>query len=61
MGENSVAGAVVVGDQTSSLALQSLIADRVDIGPFRNDLLQAGESLPKVIQLVRTRSAVGHG
>ena len=57
--ENSIAGAVVVGDQTPSLALQSLIADRVDISPFRADLLRAGDTLGRVIQHVRERSGGG--
>ncbi len=60
VGENSISGAVVVGDQTPSFALQRLIAARADITDSRGKLLQAGDSLGHTIQDVWTRWSGSH-
>ena len=59
VGENSISGAVVMGDQAPSFALQRLIAARADISGSRAKLLQAGDSLGDVIQDVWTRWSRG--
>lgn len=48
-GEQTLIGAVVMGDQTLSRPLQHLIANRVDIRPVRDRLLEPGVSPADVI------------
>jgi NAD(P)H-nitrite reductase large subunit len=60
VGESSISGAVVIGNQTPSFTLQRLIAVRADISGFRAKLLQAGDSLGDVIQDVWTRWSSSH-
>jgi NAD(P)H-nitrite reductase large subunit len=47
--QHNVVGALVMGDQTASLALQQLIAGRVDITPIRNRLTASSAGLSDVI------------
>jgi len=42
VGEQALIGAVVMGDQTLSRPLQQLVANQVDITPYRERLLQPG-------------------
>jgi len=49
VGERSLLGAVVMGDQALSRPLQDLIRDQVDILPFRQQLLQSPRELPNVL------------
>ena len=60
IGEKSISGAVVVGDQTPTLTLQRLIEARADISGFRTEFLEAGESLTDVIENVWGRSSPSH-
>ena len=49
VGENSLAGAIVMGDQILSRPLQHLISQQVDITPIRQRLLQPDSSLADLI------------
>jgi NAD(P)H-nitrite reductase large subunit len=49
VGENSLIGALVMGDQTLSQPLQNLIARRVDITPIRDRMLQPRAPLADLI------------
>lgn len=49
VGERTLLGAVVMGDQTLSFPLQRLIAEEVDIRPIRDRLLAANAALSEVI------------
>ena len=60
VGENTISGAVVIGDQTPSFTLQRLIAANADIRSSRAKLLQAGDSLGDVIQDVWARWNISH-
>jgi NAD(P)H-nitrite reductase large subunit len=49
VGERTLLGAVVMGEQTLSLPLQDLIAKQVELGPLRDQLLKPGASLGHLI------------
>jgi NAD(P)H-nitrite reductase large subunit len=49
VGERTLAGALVLGDQKLSLLLQELIGMRVDISPIRAQLLQPGAPLGQIV------------
>jgi NAD(P)H-nitrite reductase large subunit len=49
VGERTLLGAVVMGDQLLSLPLEKMIAGEVDISPIRSQLLASGASIPEII------------
>ena len=49
VGQDTLLGAIVMGDQTLSHSLQRLISDRVDITPIRESLLAPGAPLGDII------------
>jgi NAD(P)H-nitrite reductase large subunit len=49
VGENTLAGALVMGDQTLSRPLQHLVNQKVDITSIRQDLLTPGASLADIL------------
>lgn len=49
LGEKSILGAILMGDQTLSHALQSLVSHQVDVTPIREALLQPGASIAELI------------
>lgn len=49
IGERTLFGALVMGDQTLSLPLQELISNQVDISPIRSQLLQPETPLGQVL------------
>ncbi len=49
LGENTIQGAIVMGDQTLSRPLQHLVAKRVDITDIRQELLQSNAPLADII------------
>lgn len=49
VGERTLIGAVVMGDQLLSLPLEKMIAEEVDISPIRSQLLSGGSSIGSVI------------
>ena len=50
VGEKTILGAIIMGDQSLSLPLQKIIAGQVDITPIRQRLLQPGaHSLAKIL------------
>jgi NAD(P)H-nitrite reductase large subunit len=49
IGERTLLGAVVMGDQTLSFPLQRMIAEEVDIRPIRDRLLSANEKPAEVL------------
>lgn len=49
VGERSLIGAVVMGDQTLSLPLEKMIGGEVDISPIRSKLLAEGSAIASVI------------
>jgi NADPH-dependent 2,4-dienoyl-CoA reductase/sulfur reductase-like enzyme len=49
VGEKSLIGAVVMGDQTLSVPLQKIIANKMDITPVRDDLLAHDARIADVI------------
>jgi hypothetical protein len=49
IGERSLVGAIVMGDQGLSRPLQHLITQQVDVTPVRDQLLHAGGRLGEVI------------
>jgi NAD(P)H-nitrite reductase large subunit len=59
VGERTLLGAVVMGDQTLSLPLQDLISKQVEIKPIRDQLLKADVSLGHVIMDFWYKSQVG--
>jgi NAD(P)H-nitrite reductase large subunit len=50
IGEKTIHGAVVMGDQALSRPLQKLIAEQVDISPIRDHLIQQPQALVETIQ-----------
>jgi NAD(P)H-nitrite reductase large subunit len=52
LGEDSVIGAVVMGDQEASFALQGLIGFRVPLGPAREALLTPRSDLPWLLDVL---------
>jgi NAD(P)H-nitrite reductase large subunit len=59
VGERTLLGAVVMGDQTLSLPLQDLIAKQVEIESIREQLLQPGASLGQTVMDFWYRSKTG--
>ena len=53
VGEKTLRGALIMGDQTLSHPLQRLIADQVDISSIRPALLAPDADLTKIIQLFK--------
>jgi NAD(P)H-nitrite reductase large subunit len=49
VGENSLLGAIVMGDQTLSQALQHIITEQIDITPIRQELLQPDPPLARIL------------
>ena len=49
VGEKTILGAIIMGDQSLSLPLQKIIAGQVDITPIRQRLLQPGAPLAKIL------------
>jgi len=49
VGQKTLLGAIIMGDQTLSNSLQRLISDRADITPIRENLLMPGVSLGDII------------
>ncbi|NJC96298.1 MAG: hypothetical protein C3F07_07070 [Anaerolineales bacterium] len=49
VGENTLLGAIVMGDQKLSLPLEKIISGRVDISPIRERLLEANAKLGDII------------
>ncbi len=59
VGEHTLLGAVVMGDQTLSLPLQNLIAKQVELGPTRDRILKPGASLGQLVMDFWIRSKTG--
>jgi len=49
VGEHYLAGALLMGDQTLSHALHRLVAEKIDITPIREKILNPDRSIPDVI------------
>ncbi len=49
VGERTLLGGLVLGDQTLSIPLQEMVGNQVDITPIRDRLIQAGAGLGQVI------------
>jgi hypothetical protein len=49
VGERTLLGAVVMGDQLLSLPLEKMIAGEVDISPIRSKLLASGAAIADII------------
>jgi hypothetical protein len=49
VGEKTLVGAVLMGDQTLSQAMQHLISNKVDISPIREQLINCQDSLGDLI------------
>ncbi len=49
LGEKTILGAIVMGDQTLSRPLQNLVSEKVDISTIRDRLLQPGAQIAEVI------------
>ncbi|MDD5367720.1 MAG: FAD-dependent oxidoreductase [Anaerolineaceae bacterium] len=49
VGKDVLSGALLMGDQTLSRALEELVRRQVDITPIRERLLQGGNELPRLI------------
>jgi NAD(P)H-nitrite reductase large subunit len=49
VGERTLLGAVVMGDQLLSLPLEKMIAGEVDISPIRSQLLASGADIAELI------------
>ncbi len=63
VGENTLVGAVLIGSQTLSYALQVLVEEKVDISAIRDRLLQPGADLADTIAdfwRQRVEGAQGH-
>ena len=60
VGEGSLVGAIVMGDQTLSLPLYQLVAQRADIGPIRDLLLEPAARLGDLIASFWTDWRKGH-
>jgi NAD(P)H-nitrite reductase large subunit len=63
VGQRSLIGAIVIGDQTLSLPLQRLITEQVDISPIREQLLKPGAPLADLLAetWASYRAGVLHG
>ena len=61
LGEKTILGAVVMGDQTLSIPLQRLIAAHADVSLIREQLLQPGGSVGDLIQAYWADWRVHHG
>jgi NAD(P)H-nitrite reductase large subunit len=60
LGEKTILGAIVMGDQTLSHALQSLVAQQVDITSIRGRLLESGAPLADLIAEFWTQWVKAH-
>lgn len=49
LGQNKILGAILMGDQTLSQALEELVAHEVDISPIRDDLMTRKDQLGPVL------------
>jgi hypothetical protein len=49
VGRNSLLGAVVMGDQKLSSALQTLVRDQVDISPIREQIIAPGAPIADIL------------
>jgi hypothetical protein len=63
VGEKTLLGAIVMGDQTLSFPLQKIISDNVDISTIREKLLVPNAKVGDIIAdfWTKDRSAVGAG
>lgn len=64
IGERHILGALIMGDQSLSKAIQRLIAEQIDITPIKQRLLQTGADVAGLIARFsrETRTADGaHG
>ena len=59
VGERTLTGAVVMGDQKLSLPLQEMISSGRDISPIRDQLLQPGAPLGDLVMDFWSASKVG--
>lgn len=60
VGERTLVGAIVMGDQTLSQPLLHLVTHQVDITPIRDELLQAGVRLGDLIARFWAEGSVQH-
>jgi NAD(P)H-nitrite reductase large subunit len=60
LGENTILGAVVMGDQTLSRPLQNLITNRVDITMIKTSLLEPGAPVAALIADFWSQRKNGH-
>jgi len=49
VGERTIVGAIVMGDQKLCSPLETLIRDRVDITPIHDRLLEPGASIAEIL------------
>ncbi len=49
VGKNTILGAIVMGDQTLSQAIQYLVAEQADISPIREQILAGGRGLADTV------------
>jgi NAD(P)H-nitrite reductase large subunit len=49
VGSNTIVGAIVMGDQKLSSALQVIVRDRLDIGPIREQLIAANAPIADIL------------
>jgi NAD(P)H-nitrite reductase large subunit len=49
IGENTILGAIIMGDQSLSRPLKYLITDQIDISSIRESLITQKTSLPDLI------------
>ncbi len=61
VGERTIVGAVVLGDQKVSFPLQDLVSAQTDITPIRSQLLQAGAPLGQLLMDYWYKSKEGRG
>jgi NAD(P)H-nitrite reductase large subunit len=55
LGERTITGAIIMGDQTLSRPVQQLVAEQVDISPIRDQLLRPGAPLGDLLHEHWTR------
>jgi NAD(P)H-nitrite reductase large subunit len=60
VGDRTLLGAIVMGDQTLSLPLQKMIVKHADISAIRHELLEGGSLLPEVLTTFWTNWRLEH-
>lgn len=58
VGEQTLLGAIVMGEQSLSLTLQHMISREINIAPIRQQLLQSGASIAKILSDFSTSGGV---